>query len=71
MKKSIILGFDGASPDLIKKWSEENELPNFKKIIDEGVFGELSNPATDEFQINTKSPASDKSAILSTVLYSM
>jgi len=41
MKKTIILGFDGASPDLIKQWAEQNELPNFKKIIDTGIHGPL------------------------------
>ena len=41
MRKTIVLGFDGASPDLIKKWVESNDLPSFKKIMAEGVHGKL------------------------------
>jgi len=41
MKKLLVIGIDGLSPDLVRKWI--NELPNFKKIIDNGVFGRLES----------------------------
>lgn len=39
-KKVMILGFDCAMPRMIKKHVDEGILPNFKKIIDAGVFSE-------------------------------
>ena len=41
MTKIIVLGFDGASPDIINSLVRKNQLPNFKKIIDKGVTGRL------------------------------
>lgn len=38
--KAIIIGLDSAVPWLIKKFADEGTLPNLKKLIDEGVFGE-------------------------------
>ena len=43
MTKTFVLGIDGASPELIEKWSNEGKLPNLKKIIDNGVFGPLES----------------------------
>lgn len=42
-KKCIIFGVDGASPDLIERWSMEGELPNFRKIIVGGAYGKLKS----------------------------
>jgi len=39
--KILIIGLDGASPDLIEKWMDD--LPNFKKIKENGVFGSLNS----------------------------
>ncbi|MFA5785059.1 MAG: alkaline phosphatase family protein, partial [Phycisphaerae bacterium] len=41
MKKTIVIGFDGATPQLIKKWSQQGKLPNFSKILSDGVYGDL------------------------------
>lgn len=41
MKKSIIIGLDGAPYSLFKKWIEENKFPFLKKIKQKGVFGIL------------------------------
>jgi predicted AlkP superfamily phosphohydrolase/phosphomutase len=37
----IVLGFDGLEPTSVRKWVAEGKLPNFKRIIDEGAFGDL------------------------------
>lgn len=39
--KIFVLGLDGASYLLINKFLEEGKLPNFKKVIDNGIFTEL------------------------------
>ncbi|MHB1380622.1 MAG: alkaline phosphatase family protein [Thermoleophilia bacterium] len=40
-EKMMILGFDGASPDLFGKWLEAGELPVMKKLVDAGAYGPL------------------------------
>ena len=35
-ERAIMLGFDGADPMLIKKFLEEDRIPNIKKVIQEG-----------------------------------
>jgi len=40
-EKVFIIGFDGASYDLIEKWASAGILPNFKKVMSEGVYGPL------------------------------
>jgi predicted AlkP superfamily phosphohydrolase/phosphomutase len=44
--KVLILGMDGMDPKLVKKFIAEGILPNFKKLIGLGKFGELrtTNP---------------------------
>lgn len=37
----VIIGLDGADPELISKWKED--LPNFQKIREKGFFGELES----------------------------
>lgn len=39
--KTLIIGLDGATLDLIEPWVEDGELPTFKKIMDEGSYGTL------------------------------
>jgi predicted AlkP superfamily phosphohydrolase/phosphomutase len=41
--KTIVVGLDGATFDLIKPWAEEGHLPNLKKMMKEGAFGELGS----------------------------
>ena len=36
----MIIGLDSAVPELIKKFAEEGVLPNIKRLMEEGVFGE-------------------------------
>lgn len=39
----LIIGIDGATFDLIKPWVEEGTLPTFKRLLDEGVHGDLES----------------------------
>jgi len=42
-RKVLVIGLDGATWDLIKPWAEEGNLPAFKKLMDEGVYGNLKS----------------------------
>lgn len=42
-RKMFILGLDGASYDLIKKFIGEGELPNFKKMVENQKFAKLNS----------------------------
>jgi predicted AlkP superfamily phosphohydrolase/phosphomutase len=42
-KKVVVIGFDGATFDLIKPWAEQGELPNFARLMNEGAYGELQS----------------------------
>ena len=62
-RKVIVIGVDGATFKIIKPLVEKGELPNFKKLMEEGAWGELestvpplSGPAWASFQTG-KSPA--------------
>lgn len=44
MKKVLIIGLDGATWDLIKLWVDEGKLPTFRKLIENGVWGNLESP---------------------------
>ena len=41
--KILVIGLDGATFDLIKPWADAGELPTFKKLMEEGVWGELES----------------------------
>ncbi|MCL4464958.1 MAG: alkaline phosphatase family protein, partial [Chloroflexi bacterium] len=43
-KKVIMLGIDGGSPALIKRFVKEGKLPNFQKMMEQGVFKEMIEP---------------------------
>ncbi|MDA8216252.1 MAG: alkaline phosphatase family protein [Dehalococcoidales bacterium] len=43
-KKVIMLGIDGGSPALIKRFVKEGKLPNFQKMMEKGVFKEIIEP---------------------------
>lgn len=54
---TFIFAIDGASPDLVNKWTEEGHLPSLKKIKDRGLSGKLEStfppltgPAWSSFQ---------------------
>lgn len=42
--KTIILGIDGATFGLIKPLVEKDKLPNFRRLMEKGSFGEMINP---------------------------
>ncbi len=39
----LIIGLDGATWDLIKQWVDEGKLPTFKKLMVNGVWGDLES----------------------------
>ncbi len=41
--RAIVIGLDGATFDLILPWVKEGHLPTFKRLMDEGVWGELKS----------------------------
>ena len=41
--KMLVVGLDGACWDLISEWTENGELPNIKKLRDEGCWGTLES----------------------------
>ncbi len=43
LKKSLLIGLDGATWDLIKPWVEEGKLPTFRKLMEKGVWGYLES----------------------------
>ncbi len=45
-KQVVVLGFDGADPDLLAKWMKEGKLPNLQRLAETGTFRPLgtTNP---------------------------
>lgn len=41
MLKTLIIGLDGATFDLIDPWIKKGDMPNLSKLISEGAWGEL------------------------------
>ena len=41
--KVLIIGLDGATPDLVERWVAENKLPYLKQIMRNGVYGTLKS----------------------------
>jgi predicted AlkP superfamily phosphohydrolase/phosphomutase len=39
--KVLIIGLDGATPDLVERWVAENKLPYLKQMMQKGVYGKL------------------------------
>src|SRR6266704_516865 len=39
--KVLVIGLDGATPELVDRWVEEGKLPNLEKIMKQGVYGKL------------------------------
>ncbi len=42
-RRVMIVGFDGATLDLIRPWAEAGLLPTFKRLMDESAWGELQS----------------------------
>lgn len=43
MTRTLIIGLDGATGDIIKPLAEEDKLPTFKKLMKEGVWSDLES----------------------------
>ena len=43
-KRAIILGIDGGHPELVQRFIKEGKLPNFERMMKEGVFKEALEP---------------------------
>ena len=41
--KILIIGIDGATPDLVIPWCEEGKLPNINKLLNSGIYGDLKS----------------------------
>lgn len=39
--KVLVIGIDGATPELIERWVEDGTLPNLKQIMQRGIYGKL------------------------------
>jgi predicted AlkP superfamily phosphohydrolase/phosphomutase len=39
--KVLIIGLDGATPELVERWVEENRLPHLQQIMQKGIYGKL------------------------------
>lgn len=42
-KKVLVIGLDGATPDLLMQWIKEGKLPTFANIAKDGVMGRLKS----------------------------
>ena len=42
-KKVLVIGLDGATWDLMRPWAEKGILPTFKKLMENGVYGNLES----------------------------
>lgn len=53
MKKRVVLiGLDGANPDLIRHYVAEGVMPNFKRLMKRGVFGEYLSAVPPNTTVN-------------------
>lgn len=41
--KVLVIGLDGATPELVERWIEEDKLPNLKQIMQRGAYGKLKS----------------------------
>lgn len=41
--KVLVVGLDGATPDLVERWVAENKLPFLKQMMQKGVYGKLKS----------------------------
>src|SRR5262245_29803386 len=47
-QKLVILGFDGMDPDLVRKYMDQGQLPNMKKLADQGGLYDLGTSTSPE-----------------------
>lgn len=45
MKRVLVIGIDGATWNLLRPWIKEGNLSTFKRLMEEGVYGELESTA--------------------------
>jgi len=43
MTRVVIIGVDGATPDLLELWMKEGKLPHLQKIKQDGIYGSLKS----------------------------
>lgn len=43
-KPLVVLGFDGAEPDLLQQWANEGRLPTLRGIMERGCWAETGGP---------------------------
>ena len=43
MARTLIIGLDGGSLDLVKQWVEQGDLPNLSKLLEGGTHGHLNS----------------------------
>ncbi len=43
MRRVFAIGLDGATFDLIRPWAEQGKLPTFKRLMDQGAWGDLTS----------------------------
>ena len=41
MGRTLIVGFDGATPELTFRWRDEGRMPNLDAICGDGSFGPM------------------------------
>src|SRR5689334_8930272 len=46
--KLVILGFDGMDPDLVREFMAQGQLPNMKRLMDEGGLYDLGTTVSSE-----------------------
>ena len=70
MSRVFIIGWDGATFDLIKPWVAEGKLPNIARLLENGSHGELRStlppmtfPAWSSF-LTGKDPKAQRKACL-------
>ncbi|MFH1679286.1 MAG: alkaline phosphatase family protein, partial [Candidatus Eisenbacteria bacterium] len=44
-RRVVVIGLDGGSGRLIRKWAGDGSLPVFRSLMSEGVWRELRTPA--------------------------
>jgi predicted AlkP superfamily phosphohydrolase/phosphomutase len=43
VKKTVVIGMDGATWDLLKPWADEGKLPVLKNLMENGSYGDLES----------------------------
>jgi predicted AlkP superfamily phosphohydrolase/phosphomutase len=59
-KKTIVLGLDGGHFELIKLWIDDGELPNIRRVVEEGVTADMQSVLPPVTSPNWKAYATGK-----------